>query len=360
MSTNTWRGLGAVAVTLALSACAGEGHAVVDDAQLPTFAKRRATLLVEGCSLDAGQTSTLEGAATRSLVSDVVVVCAKLRESGVVAPVDDAARDALASTLAAVKKRGYRAFVGVTFGTDLVDFPDPYPPEVTIARLADEGFRARAAANIAALAAGGDGIDLFFMDLPREVRTTFPLLAGLVADELHARGPASLEIVAPPSAVDLEGAYDLGALSGAAARFRLMTLDFSCCGAPPGPSIDTGWAVDVARAARDASRGRGVDVAYPLYGTDWSELGSRPISYADAHVLAEAHGEPVDRSVAGELTFTFEDESHHHHETWCPDRVSTVRALAAWSAMPSDVGVVFYGLGAEDPRLFTALAEHAR
>jgi len=358
---SVWTRLGAIAATLLMASGCNSGDApVVDDAPVPTFGRRRVTVLVEGCTLDAGQTSALDSAAAHAVVTEVVLVCGKLRESGVVAPVDDEARTALQATLAAVRQRGYRAFVGVTFGSDLTEFPTPYAADVVLARLGDEGFRTRAAANVTALAAGADGLDLFFLELPRGVRATLPALASIVADGLRARGSATLEIVAPPSAPEPESAYDLGALARDTARFRLMTLDFSCCGAPPGPSIDTGWAVDVARATRSAVGARGIDVAYPLYGTDWSEAGSRPISYADAHVLAEAHGASTERSAAGELTFTFEDEAHHHHEAWCPDHVSVARALSAWSALPSDVGVVLYGLGAEDPRLFSVLAERAR
>lgn len=47
------------------------------------------------------------------------------------------------------------------------------------------------------------------------------------------------------------------------------------------------------------------------------------------------------------------------HQLWFDDAESTGRALGAWSydVLPSDVGVLFYGLGAEDPALFNRLSE---
>ena len=42
------------------------------------------------------------------------------------------------------------------------------------------------------------------------------------------------------------------------------------------------------------------------------------------------------------------------HQLWFDDAESTGRVLGAWTpeVLPLDVGVLFYGLGAEDPAMF--------
>ena len=46
------------------------------------------------------------------------------------------------------------------------------------------------------------------------------------------------------------------------------------------------------------------------------------------------------------------------HETWFDDATSTSWALAAWDTqtLPASVGVVYWGLGAEDPALWDTIA----
>ena len=82
------------------------------------------------------------------------------------------------------------------------------------------------------------------------------------------------------------------------------------------------------------------------------------MSWAEGRAIADALKITPDRDTSGELNFAWNDEAGVAHTTWFEDGVSTSRALHAWdtSALPSDVGVVLYGLGAEDPALWDTLA----
>jgi hypothetical protein len=147
----------------------------------------------------------------------------------------------------------------------------------------------------------------------------------------------------------------LPALARYVDRMRVMTLDFSE-GGPPGPTIDPGWAVDAARLAK-ASFAR-VDVAYPLYGTDFGPRGQRTATYLEARGASAMYGVPVMRGPTGAPYVQFFPEAGEEHELWFDDALSTGRALGGWTpdVLPLDVGVLFYGLGAEDPKLWDLLA----
>jgi spore germination protein YaaH len=136
------------------------------------------------------------------------------------------------------------------------------------------------------------------------------------------------------------------------------TLDFSCCNVPPGPTLDSGWAVDAVRQARRFAPRTPLDVAVPLYGTDFSSLGQRTTSWYVARALAERHHARVDRGSTGTPHFVYADDTGRSHDLWFDDTESTTRVLRAWdpATLPLDVGVVFYGLGAEDPTLFPTVS----
>jgi hypothetical protein len=97
-----------------------------------------------------------------------------------------------------------------------------------------------------------------------------------------------------------------------------------------------------------------LDVAVPLYGTDFGSGGPRPVTYLEARAVADSTHSDVARGPNGTLHFQWMDQAGGGHETWFDDGVSTARILHAWDpgTLPASVGVVFYGLGAEDPMLW--------
>jgi spore germination protein YaaH len=135
-----------------------------------------------------------------------------------------------------------------------------------------------------------------------------------------------------------------------------MTLDFAAPGA--GPTVDPGWAIDAWRYARSKASATPIDVAMPLYGNDVSDLGTRNVSFLEARALVDAFGARVERGTLGNPHFTYADETGRAHELWYDDADSTARTLRAWdpASLPLEVGVVFYGLGAEDPAVWSTIA----
>jgi hypothetical protein len=165
-------------------------------------------------------------------------------------------------------------------------------------------------------------------------------------------------VFVPPSVTtpsDLPGgdAFNRADLAGKVDRLRVMTLDFSDTGV--GPTIDPGWAVDAVRLAHgDAPL---VDIAYPLYGTDFGPRGRRSTTWLEAVATAQAFGVAVEHGPTTAPFIRYVGYGNEPHELWFDDTDSTARALGGWSydVLPKDVGVVFYGLGAEEPGLFERL-----
>ncbi|RYE83097.1 MAG: hypothetical protein EOO75_19770 [Myxococcales bacterium] len=185
------------------------------------------------------------------------------------------------------------------------------------------------------------------------------LVQGLAA---VVRPAGTLGLFVPPSLQspsDLPGgdAYDLPALAGSLDRVRVMTLDWSCCSRPGGPSTDAAWAAGaVAWAAQQAPSAQR-SVTMPLFGTDFGDRGSRSLTYLEATALARYHDAGVDRSESGTPHFAYTDEAGVGHDVWFDDLLSTRLTLGAWAdGLPADVGVLYYGLGAEEPDLWRGLA----
>ena len=325
------------------------------------IADRYVTVVAETCSLDAWQTSTLQSPAARRLVKEVVLVCPSVRASGAITPSDPEAREALRASVVALRALGYKAKIAVTMGDDRATFPQPYPAPRIEAAFGDVKWRAAVMTNLAPFAAMGDGLEIDLVDLPNTIRSN--LTQFFIELDAAFRKTTKLAVMAPPSTTSpsdtLGGdSYDLASISQHVDRVRVMTLDFSI-GTEPGPTLDSGWAVDAVRFARGKVRaGVPVDVAFPVYGTDFSDLGPRFISYADGRSRAAELGIDVERDASGELNFKWIDATGRPHHTWFEDAISASRALNAWNAetLPLDVGVVIYGIGAEDPALWDTLA----
>jgi hypothetical protein len=322
---------------------------------------RRMTIVAETCTLDALQLSALEQPALQRMTRELILVCPVVRLSGEVAPVDPDARSAFALTVGRARALGYSARIAVTMGDDLMSFPIPYSTGRSTPALHEPAWRAQVVTALQPFAEMGDGLELDFLNMPDASRADITALFAALDTAFRPR--VSLGVMAPPSTVDPSdtpggNAFDLAAIAPHVDRVRMMTLDYSCCGQTAGPSIDSGWAVDAARYGKSKSRNVPVDVAFPLYGTDFSALGEGFVDYAQGHAIADILGITPERAIGGELHFGWTDEAGHEHQLWYPDAVTASRVLSAWNpdVLPSDVGVVLYGLGAEDPLLFGVVA----
>jgi spore germination protein YaaH len=238
---------------------------------------------------------------------------------------------------------------------------NPYAQDVVQQSLASTTWRASVTAAVAALAVGTDGVDL---ELPPPPSASVDDVTSLVESLAAGIGALPLGVFVPPggdsSDVAGSGAYDLAAIGRHAARIHVETLDYSCCTGAPGPTIDSGWAVDVERAASGETTAP-LDVAVPLYGWDFGPSGQRSVTYLEAQGIAASANASPQRGPTGALYVDWTDTGGGAHETWYDDGTSTTWTLAAWdtSTLPPGVGVVFWGLGSEDPALWNTLAQEA-
>ena len=317
--------------------------------------RRHHAVVLEGCALDPWQHQTLSSVAARKVLREVVMLCPSMLPGGRVTPSDSVARASLSGEIAKLHGLGYQVTLAVRAADDTGAF---LSGSAAAELLTDALLRGQYVTALAELAREADGIDLAFLALELRAAADF---ATFTASLSTAVRPKTVGLFAPPSVMEPSDlpdgdVYDL--INLPLDRVRLMTLDFSCCGAKPGPTIDSGWAVDAARLARSKTKAS-LHVAYPLYGWDFSAGKERPVTYFEARGVAAYRGLEILRGPTGAPHFGWTDASNNPHELWFDDRQSTLRALEAWrpDVLPPDVGVTFYGLGAEDPALFPGLAE---
>jgi spore germination protein len=345
----------AVAVGLAVLPSACVARSANTD---PTFSPRRTTVIYEGCTLSDRDDSTLAGPAARVAIQEIVLSCASLQPSGDVTPALGPARDALIATVRTLQGRGYR----VTVAVRALDSAGKLWDATSLASfLADPTRRASSIGALVSLSQNADGLEIAIppISLPNSARAN---LTTWITGAARAIRPArTLGLFAPPSTSspsDVAGgdAYDFAALGPAVDRVRVMTLDYSCCGAAPGPGTDSTWAIAAATFVGAQIGSTPMDVALPLYGTDFTSAGVRYLSWVEAIELC---GNNVDRSVGPHCRVR--DGSGVSHEVWFDDQHSIASLLAQLSpdVLRPDVGVTLYGLGAEDPALWLLLA-HAR
>jgi hypothetical protein len=350
-----------VALGLALSTGAVAGCGVSSGETVESVAlraetplpARAGTVIVDSCVLDPWQRATLAGPGAKRVLAEVVFLCLVPRLDGTVGPRDPSAVAHLASLVTDLKAEGYAVHLGVSF-TD--ESGQRYDGVQTNAFLGDSKWRTRFEDTLVAAVAPADGIELDLQGLPDAAREAVTTLVSEVSRLV--RPGKRLGVFVPPSVTtpsDLPGgeAFARGALAPQVDRMRIMTLDFSDMG--PGPTIDPGWAVEALRLARRDSVA--VDIAYPLYGTDFGPRGRRSVSYLEAMGTAAGSRARVERGPTTAPFVRFTAYGNEPHELWFDDTDSTAHALAAWSSdvLPLDVGVVFYGLGAEEPGLFERL-----
>jgi hypothetical protein len=319
---------------------------------------RRGTLVVDSCPMDQFQREILDAAATRAVISEVVLLCLTAHEDGTVGPLDpDVAAD-LRARSGELRALGYKVSLGLSVGEAPLVLALSARTE---ALLDDEGWRSSVVAGTAAWATSVDGFDVALPPLSSASRSGVTALVSAL--DAAVRPQTALGVFIPPSVEapsDIPGAdaYDVPALGAHADRLRVMTLDYACCDGAPGPSIEPGWAVDAVRFARGRAAGAALDISMPLFGTDFGPLGARSVTFLEAAALAAYHGSSVERGPTRAPHFAYTSAAGQQHDLWYDDTFSTSLTLRAWDheTLPPDVGVLFYGLGAEDPALWRSLA----
>lgn len=315
---------------------------------------RRSSIVIDGCGVDAWQRSTLANPSTKKVVNggDLIFLCLVPRADGTIGPRDDSANARIKAMASDLHGEGYRVHLALSF-TD--ETGEEYDGDQTAAFLTKPEWRARFLQTLPDHLDGIDGIELDLLNVPNSAQRDVTQLVSAI--DLIVRPAHKLGIFVPPSVQnpsDLPNGDFISRLDVAphVDRLRIMTLDYSDNYLSPGPTIDPGWAVDALRLAMTANRP--LDISYPLYGNDFGPRGIRAVTYADA----VATGGKIVRGATGAPFVSWNGFNGESHQTWFDDAESTGAALSAWAppTIPQEVGVLFYGLGAEDPNLWDRLA----
>jgi len=353
------RGAFVLLVAGSLTACNGQSGEVNDFGGVGAVdvPVRRGTVVLLSCAVDAAQRAALQSSPVKKLVRDVIFLCFQIDARGDAQPASAAARKAFADQTASLSGLGYAVKVGV----GLAGATRPSGKPKAASPLASASFRAKVARSLQDVATIGDGVELDLRDLPYAVRDDVTEL--VIGFATSPRPIKTLGVLVPPSAPNAAGlalgnAVDVAAIAGHVDRVRVMTLDYSL-GASPGPTIDSGWAVDSARLALAETGSTPVDLAMPLYGWQFNGSSEATITFPSARSLESDAGAPLERAPSGAPWFSYSEPHGSGGEVWFDDATSTVLTLAAWptTVLPAGVGVVFYDLGAEDPGVWNALAE---
>jgi len=344
-------------ITLFAMGCGFENGAVqsLGQGDSPTLVARHGAVIADGCTLDGWQRDVLSSPNAKKVVREVILLCGTPREDGHIGPEDAGARDRLTAIVKGLQTDGYKVRLGVSFTDETGTI---YDGTLTAKHLADPLWIATAVDSIVAFGALADGVELDLQRVPATSRTAVTSFVALLAPKL--RPARTLGVFLPPSVSEPSDlpdgeAFDVTALAASTDRLRVMALDYSD---QAGPTTDPGWAVDAARLAAKHAGAVPVDVAYPLYGTDFSAHGTRSISFTEAMGFAYVYHATIQRGPTLAPHVDWKDTLGVAHATWFDDATSTLAALRAWDAATLDpnVGVVFYGFGAEDPAHWNTLA----
>ena len=95
-----------------------------------------------------------------------------------------------------------------------------------------------------------------------------------------------------------------------------------------------------------------------MYGIDFSSTGNHQVSYLEAVGLAQNNGQQIQRTEANGLTFQYTEANGTQHSVFFDDATALMRYQNQFDAeVDPKVGILYYGLGYEDPALFTELSQ---
>ena len=329
-----------------------------ESSALPESVKRRSgTVVIESCALDPFQQSALLSDDARAVVSDIVLLCLYIRDD-VATPTAPADRASVAQVVSLLRQRGYRVQLGVTTGE-----PTTLMPSKLDALLRDPARRAVLSSSIADAAKLADGI---VIAPPQLASSSEPAFRAWIT-ELAAMVPSRrVSLFAPPSTMtpsDIPGgdAINVAALRDQLAQVYLMTLDLHCCDGQPGPTTSADWISQVAAFAQDAYPTSSLSITVPLYGTHFGSQNQRPVSYLEAVGIAGHEHIEIVRTNDGTLRFDYQEPGGALAHVYFDDAQSTLQTLSQVDeTVPNSVGVVYYGVGGEDPSLWRTLKERMK
>lgn len=324
------------------------------DTQLAPIQKRSGALVIEGCALEKNQQQSLEDDALRSVISTAILLCPTIHEGGAL-PRDGDGLQTLSSTVSYLRGRGLRVELGITARDDSGSELSPTRLAALLRNPLQRDLTATAAAQFDARA---DGLVVALPGLPESSASDVTAWVQALAAWTPGRKPS---IFVPPSSTEPSdlpqgSSVNLRALSGSIRQIYAMTVDYSCCEGTPGPTTDAEWTAQVLALARKQNRDAPVFMTQPLYGVQFVDGMGQPLSYLAAVGLASAQHIQVLRSDAGSLTYSFVDAKNRRNEVWFDD-VRSIAGRLAWldSRVAADVGVLYYSLGGEDPKLWSTL-----
>ena len=245
-------------------------------------------------------------------------------------------------------------------------------PDVGHAILSDPARRAALARNLVneAKAFGYAGFQLDFEQIPWTDRDLLTALVQDCAAAFHAAG-LNLSIAVIPrlpgddaaSGTLLDyfhqwsGAYDFASLAKAADFLSFMTYDEHNGVTPAGPVSGTPW---MRRALEFSMQGvppEKATVGLPTYYHDWTGVGRlTSSSYADAMILAQAHGAtPAFDATEEEMHFGYSAYGVHH-ELWIQS-TDTLRRKLPLMYEYGLKGISVWRLGFEDPSFWNLIPQ---
>jgi len=243
-------------------------------------------------------------------------------------------------------------------------------PDVGHAILSDPARRAALARNLVneAKTFGYSGFQLDFEQIAWTDRDLLTAMVQDCATAFHAAG-LNLSIAVIPrlpgddasSGTLLDyfhqwsGAYDFAALAKAADFLSFMTYDEHNGVTPPGPVSGTPW---MRRALEFSMQGvppEKATIGLPTYYHDWTGVGRlTSSSYADAMILAQAHGAtPAFDGTEEEIHFGY-NAYGVHHELWIQS-TDTLRRKLPLMYEYGLKGISVWRLGFEDPSFWSLI-----
>lgn len=341
-----------------------DGNDDEEEESIEPIPKRSGSVLVDGCSLDAGQAASLRSPDAKKTVSEVILLCLSLSEGGGIRLRGTQTGSGLMTQIGDLRSQGYVVQLGIT----AVDEDDDEQPADELTRwLKRPLWRQATVQALAAYAQNSDGLQVILPELQDQARSD--LSAWVAALSARLRPQRRLGVFVPPSVSqpsDISGgdAYDLALLGGKVDRLRLFTVD-AASGDSPGPTLDADWILQAAAFAQKSISVDKLDVAVPLYGIDF-RLQQTPtrqiveesaVSFSEASALATTHGQTAQGGDGEALHFAYKDGSGQEHEVWYEDSASILQGLRdiPEKNLPLSAGVIYVGLGGEDPDLWADL-----
>ena len=207
-----------------------------------------------------------------------------------------------------------------------------------------------------------DGIDIDYEAFPRTTRDDFSAFIEALSAELHARGRLlSIAVHAKTSDVGLwEGAaaQDWARLAAAVDVFRIMTYDYHHrASAKAGPIGPPHWAAEVLAYANSVTNLSKVRLGLHFYGYRWQRGQAATFTWESFQRTVIAYGLTVMRDPADmEAYVQFKAPGLPAQTIYVADAAGLAYKLdMLLSAYPELGGVAIWGVGGEDPALWSVL-----